>query len=224
MKELSVFVDESGDFGAYDHHAPYYLVTLVFHDQSANILPDIQRLQSIMRDCGITENTVHTGPLIRRESEYRNLSVLERRKIFNFLFNFVRAIDVTYETVVVEKKQLSDERDLNAQLSKQIGAFLRSRLEALSAYDKVIVYYDKGQAELTRILVSVFNAILQNVEFRTVIPADYKLFQAADMLCTLELLSLKYAAKASTNSERLFFPSDRNFRKNFIRPMSKKRF
>ena len=32
--ELSVFVDESGDFGEYDHHAPYYIISLVFHNQS----------------------------------------------------------------------------------------------------------------------------------------------------------------------------------------------
>jgi len=37
MKELSVFVDESGDFGPSEYHSPYYIVTLVFHDQSADI-------------------------------------------------------------------------------------------------------------------------------------------------------------------------------------------
>lgn len=34
MRELSVFCDESGDFGAYDHHCPYYIVSLVFHNLS----------------------------------------------------------------------------------------------------------------------------------------------------------------------------------------------
>lgn len=24
MKELNIFIDESGDFGEYDYHAPYY--------------------------------------------------------------------------------------------------------------------------------------------------------------------------------------------------------
>ena len=33
MRELSVFVDESGDFGEYDYHSPYYIITLVFHNQ-----------------------------------------------------------------------------------------------------------------------------------------------------------------------------------------------
>lgn len=35
--ELSVFVDESGDFGEYDYHAPYYIISLVFHNQSHDI-------------------------------------------------------------------------------------------------------------------------------------------------------------------------------------------
>ena len=37
MHELSIFVDESGDFGKYAKHSPYYAVTMVFHDQDADI-------------------------------------------------------------------------------------------------------------------------------------------------------------------------------------------
>ena len=41
MKELSVFVDESGSFGPYQTHSPYYIVTLLLHDQSKDITDDI---------------------------------------------------------------------------------------------------------------------------------------------------------------------------------------
>lgn len=27
MKELSIFIDESGDFGEYDYHSPWYIVS-----------------------------------------------------------------------------------------------------------------------------------------------------------------------------------------------------
>ena len=37
MKELSVFVDESGDFGEFESHAPYYIISLVLHDQKIDI-------------------------------------------------------------------------------------------------------------------------------------------------------------------------------------------
>lgn len=46
---LSVFIDESGDFGSYDYHAPYYLVTMVLHDQSIDISANIDL--AIDRDC-----------------------------------------------------------------------------------------------------------------------------------------------------------------------------
>lgn len=32
MRELSIFIDESGDFGTTNEQSAYYLVTLVFHD------------------------------------------------------------------------------------------------------------------------------------------------------------------------------------------------
>lgn len=37
MKELSIFIDESGDFGEYDYRSPWYIVTMVFHEQDASI-------------------------------------------------------------------------------------------------------------------------------------------------------------------------------------------
>ena len=37
MSSLSIFVDESGDFGPYDSKSPYYIVTMIFHDQSKDI-------------------------------------------------------------------------------------------------------------------------------------------------------------------------------------------
>lgn len=44
MKELSIFIDESGDFGEYDHHSPYYIITMVFHDQQEDIQPAVSKL------------------------------------------------------------------------------------------------------------------------------------------------------------------------------------
>ena len=37
MKELSVFIDELGDFGEATEYPAYYLVIFVFHDQSNSI-------------------------------------------------------------------------------------------------------------------------------------------------------------------------------------------
>lgn len=37
MKELSIFIDESGDFGVYNHHSPFYIITMVFHIQDISL-------------------------------------------------------------------------------------------------------------------------------------------------------------------------------------------
>ena len=41
-KILSVFIDESGDFGPYENHAPYYLVSMILHNQNIDISENIK--------------------------------------------------------------------------------------------------------------------------------------------------------------------------------------
>lgn len=45
MKELSIFIDESGDFGEYDYRSPWYIVTMVFHDQQVSIQEPLEYLE-----------------------------------------------------------------------------------------------------------------------------------------------------------------------------------
>ena len=59
VKELSVFIDESGDFGQYEYHSPYYIVSLVFHDQSVDIRHDIDHLNMKFRESGLPDSPVH---------------------------------------------------------------------------------------------------------------------------------------------------------------------
>ena len=89
-------------------------------------------------------------------------------------------------------------------------------------FDLVKIYYDNGQVEVTRILSSVFNALLENVEFRKVIPADYRLFQVADLICTLKLTELKMQKHTLSKSEMYFFDSERTLKKNYLKALEKK--
>jgi len=191
MKELSIFVDESGDFGAYDYHSPFYMLTMVFHDQAVDISPDLQRLQESVNQRGIPDYNFHAGPLIRREDEYKAFNLEERKKLFNYLFNFVRTIDIKYHNIIIEKKHVTEELDLINRLSKKLSSFLSENLSMLMIYDHIYIYYDYGQKELAKILITAFNIALGSAEMRKIESANYKLSQAADMFCTLELLSEK---------------------------------
>ncbi|MDR2599967.1 MAG: DUF3800 domain-containing protein [Oscillospiraceae bacterium] len=223
MKELSVFIDESGDFGEYEHHSPFYIVTLVFHDQSSDISQNIKHLDLKIRDYGFPNYTIHTGPLIRREKEFFDLKLIDRKRIFNAIYNFARTADIKYKSFVVEKKQCINELDLISKLSKQLSSFLKDNLKLFTKYDRINCYYDYGQRELTHILVSVFNTILNEVIFKKATPAEYKLSQAADLLCTVELLIAKSERKMLSKSELTFFTSARNLNKSYLRAICTKR-
>ena len=224
MKELSVFIDESGDFGEYEYHSPFYIVTFVFHDQSNDIAENINNLDFKILSHGMTNYAIHAGPLIRREDEFFNLSLSDRKRIFNAIYNFARTVEISFHSIIVEKKQCITEFDLVIKLTKQLSVFLSEHLNFFMGYDRIICYYDYGQRELTHILITAFNTALNNVQFKKVAPSDYKLFQAADMLCTLELLTMKAERKALSKSELFFFKSAKDLYKSYLRSIHKKRF
>ena len=224
MNDLSIFVDESGDFGPYEYHAPLYIVTMVFHEQHNDESANIQRFDRSLSEIGLTNHVVHAGPLIRREEVYANLSIDERMQIFRRTFNFVRKANVTYKTLAVEKQHVNSALQLVSLLSKQLAQFLTANMEYFMSFDRLILYYDNGQTELTKILVSVFHALFQNVEHREAKPAAYRLQQVADVICTLELTSLKAERKCLSKSECGFFKSARDLKKDYIKPLKLKEF
>ena len=131
---------------------------------------------------------------------------------------------ILYKTIVVEKKSCSDELRLEARLSRELTRFAKDNLEMLQRYDKVILYYDNGQRTVTRLLNTVFSAVLSEYEMRRVMPKDYRLFQVADLICTIELIRKKLESRDLTNSERLIFHSRREFYKDFVRRLELKKF
>lgn len=224
MKDLSVFVDESGDFGPYDYRTPYYIITLVFHDQETDVAEQISHFERSLAEMGLPNHVVHAGPLIRREEVYLNMSVDERKKIFHRAFNFLRSVDITYKTFVVEKKHIESALDLVAALSKQLTRFFQENYEYFTPFDRVILYYDNGQGELTKMMVSILHAFFGNVEYRQAKPINYRLLQAADIICTMELTELKAENSQLSKSEQGFFVSGRELKKNYLKAMKRKEF
>ena len=224
MTELSIFVDESGDFGEYQPHSPYYIIALVFHDQKEDITADVSVLERKLKNTGYAEHCVHTGPVIRQEDEYRNESLEVRKKIIKHMMSFLRHVEIKFQTFQLEKRKVPDEVDATGRLSKDISRFVKEHFDYFLSFDVVKIYYDNGQIQVNKMLASVFNALLENVEFRKVVPSDYRLFQVADLACSLQLTKIKMESKNLSNSESMFFGSERTLRKNYIKPLEEKRF
>ena len=222
MKELSIFIDESGDFGEYRPYSPYYIITMVFHDQSASITAALDRLEQEMSYLSLPNHCIHTGPIIRKEEDYALMSIQERRRIFNKMVAFIRQVDIRYKCFAIEKKHIQDIVESTGKLSRLISGFIRDHYSDFLSFNDVKIYYDNGQIEVNKILSSVFNAMLPTVEFRKVTPSQYKLFQAADLFCTMHLLQLKLENNQLSKSECVFFGNARDLRKNYLKPLSKK--
>ena len=222
-KKLSVFIDESGDFGPLKPHAPYYLITMILHNQNTDITENIKSLETHLSNLHFGYNAVHTGPIIRREEIYKTMLMEERKRIFHALFNFARRLDFNYICTYVDKNECDDIIAMTSKLSRKLADAINRNADFFNSFDEIVIYYDNGQVELTKIITSVFNVFFTNVDFRKVMPVDYKLFQVADLLCSMELLSLKAEAKTFSKSETEFFCSVRDFKKNYLKPLLRKK-
>ena len=222
MKELSVFIDESGDFGEYDYHSPFYIITMVFHDQDEDIKPAVEKLNRELSYLDFDDLCIHTGPIIRKEEIYVNMSIEERRRIFNKMVAFFRQVNIRYKCFYIEKKHMEDVVMETGRLSKLISGFIRDHYEEFLSFDDVKIYYDNGQVELTKIITSVFSSVLNSVEFRKIRTSEYNLAQIADLICTVELTARKMKT-GFAESEIEFFGTKERFKKNILKYIRRKK-
>ena len=73
-------------------------------------------------------------------------------------------------------------------------------------------------------LDGLFSALLPRVEFKRVMPVNYKLFQVADLICTMKLIGLKLDGPGLTKSETQFFGNVNDLKKNYLKKIEKKRW
>ena len=219
---LSVLIDESGDFGKLDRNDPFYHVVMVLHEQDKSINGLVSALENKLRNWGYENHYIHVAPLIRREPPYVHELRENRKALFNAIFHFARTSPVSYIGVSVDKRKIKDDSVIGNTdaITKQIVAELKDNYDYIASFDKIIVYYDYGQSELARILVSVFNALFTNIEFRKALPTDYVLLQVADLICTVQMIASK---DALSKSETDFFHSRRDFTKNILKQILKKK-
>ena len=221
---LSCFIDEAGDFGEYDHHSPYYIVSVVLHEQADSIQTQIDGLERYLKDLGYPHHALHTGPIIRREADYSDLYMEDRKKLFNLLFRFARKLPIRFFSAKVKKSECKDSDELESKLTKAIIYEIQKHDNYYNSFDKIIIYYDNGQKPLKRILNIIFSSKFTNVEVRKVSPVDYKLFQVADLICTLEHIYLKIELGLFSKTEKEFFSKAHDFKKDYWRKLNEQRF
>ena len=143
IKEVSVFVDESGSFEPDEESSRYYIVCFVFHDQNDDISPWVSQLESFLESIGLdARHCVHVGPLVRREGEYAAMLRETRQAIFRKMAAFVRKSPITYRCFSIDKHFDSRDAAVHDHLLQDITRFLISRSDEINAFDKVKIYYE----------------------------------------------------------------------------------
>ena len=199
MRELSIMVDESGEWGKL---SKYYLITLVFHDQSEPVMPHIERYEQHLADASLPDIPFHAGPLLNGHADYETLSMADRKRLFVAFFTLARNLPFTYVTFAHRKSEFdNDKRRFEAQLRRDLANYLLTHLDRFQSYDTIKIYYDNGQQVVTNALKASIGYALSKeaVIYRKADPKDYRLEQAADLMCTIELTALKF--KAGENTE-----------------------
>ena len=217
--ELSVFVDESGSFDSSLEPSRFYIVTLLCHDQAEDIKPLVDELESQLGYLGYPDTCIHAGPLLRREEDFRAVEIETRRKLFGRMLAFTRKLPVSYLSLVVDKQEHTTPEAISEELKRQLGDFIGRPENPLVRARKIKLYYDDGQDQVKDLLKTSFARL--PVEFKAdVLPDKYRLFQSADLICTIELLAVKHEKNLPLNkSEVFFFGKWRDLKKNYLAPL-----
>lgn len=220
---LSVFADESGEWGK---RSEYYLITLVFHDQSVDIAPMLERYRQSLMDCDLPDIPFHAGPLLTGHDDYEGLSVAERKRLLALFVILTRRLPFSYRTFVHRKSDFDGDRSrFEARLKRDVVDLLLEHLPDFQRYDTVKVYYDGGQQVVTDALRGSIGYALSReaVVYRDSTPGDYRLEQVADFLCTLELTCEKYRNGEQTSTDNKFFGDWKSFKTNYLKAIRRKR-
>lgn len=223
LSVLSIFADESGEWGK---RSEYYLITLVFHDQSKDISLALERYRQSLADYGLPDVPFHAGPLLTGHDAYEGMSLSERKRLLGLFVIMTRRLPITYRTFVHRKSDFDDNRQrFEAQLKRDIVNLLLAHLSDFHSYGTVKVYYDGGQQIVTDALRGGIEYALSKdaIVYRDASPRDYRLEQVADFLCTLELTCEKFRNGEQTETDNKFFGDWKSFRANYLKPIRRKR-
>lgn len=218
-------MDESGNFRYPDSESRFYIIGMVLHDEADDIAGLESDLLRVEDEIGLENHCFHAGPLIRREKEYAILNRHFRGRIFSRMMAFAQRVDFRYYCLSVDKRFVTSVDRMIDRLREDMMDFLRDRRAAFADAEIAKVYYDCGQAPVTSILHDVLSTELTcPISFvQDVRPEKYRLFQLADLVCTLHLISLKLeSGEGMTASEFKFFGGPKAFKHNVLRRIKPK--
>ena len=222
MAELSIFVDESGSD---DLREPYYLLTLVFHNQDASVREAIGLYEQSLIARDMPNIPFHATPLMTGHCEYEGLALETRSRLLNAFRVFVRHLPIRYKLFEFRMKEFGSKDDMSRAMRKRFVEFFFDNLSSFQAFDEIKIYYDGGQGSITDALHKAVDLVFfkSAVVYRSATASEYRLSQVADSICTLELAARKYRDHRLTPTYEKFFGGWQKFKKGPYKELLKLR-
>lgn len=142
--------------------------------------------------------------------DYESMELDKRKRLLSSFEGFVRKVPFLYKVFVYKRSEVNDSSIFISRFKRDLVIFLTDNLSYFQSFDKVKIYYDNGQQMVTSALHDAIDYMLSKsaVLYRIANPQEYRLFQAVDYLCTLELTDLKYCEKQLTETDIKIFGKD----------------
>ena len=222
MRELSLFIDESGDK---TNRARYFVLTLVIHNQKYAIDTKVNHYEDFLSRSDLPNIPFHPEPLLNRHGDYEYLDILQRKKMLVAFNVLVQRLPIHYVSFVYKTSEFDTPEKLATRLKRDISGMLFDNLEFFQDFDRVKIYYDNGQDVVRKALDESIGFVLskQAIIMRKTTMTDYRLSQVADYLCTIELAATKYEAKENGGTYEKFFGSIGTFKKNWLKQARRKK-
>ncbi|MBE6141463.1 MAG: DUF3800 domain-containing protein [Erysipelotrichaceae bacterium] len=218
-KQLSIYIDETGDFGPYDSITKIYGVAFVLCEDlekcDSYLRSFFRRLQN--KECG--NFPIHVGPLIRREGPYSHLNYESRLVLFDTLFDLLLNSPIS----ILDTKVKKSDKSTDEAMAKALSILIRDNIQYFHSFDKITIYYDNGQSQLRSLLLGIFSANFLNYEMVLARQSEHPFMQVADLAASLSLLDYKVHESNLSNSENEFFAGRRKLKKIYLACFNKKK-
>ncbi len=217
--KLSIYVDESGDFGFINQSSILYVVSFVFYDHKISINKEIDNLNNRLKRIGYND-MIHMANLICNREEYKLYSIEKRKSIFNAIYQFTKKAPISYLSVIIRKDYINNKGQLRKKIEDIISDILIDKEDYFDKFKEIVLYYDNGQKYLAKLLDKIFSRF---DNFKHIVDFDHKenrLFQVADMLTYLDKFYYEYNNKIYKKGQ--YFFTDEEIKKIF-RNLDKKR-
>ena len=222
IKQLDIYIDESGNFDDYSKHNLLYSVAFVMVDLDDKEINEkqVSIFESKLSKIVGGDHFVHTGNLVRGEKPYEETLLRERQDLFYILFLLAKYANYRVICSIAEKKTIKDE--ILEGITDSVLLTIMQLKDYLSKYDKVVVHYDNGQDFLKGVLLTAFRTISKNVVFVKTLQQENAFMQVADLFSYLELIKYKISKACLGKYEIAFFGESRKIKKDYLKQLAGK--